>query len=368
MFKKKNNLLNIPAIIILLVVVFYILYIWASLIIPFIIALLFSFAIIWLSNFYKKLKLWKFISFILSISTYVFLFYLVWRMIGSNVEEVIRLLPEYQSKIWEILKWIFEFFHIPEPKSLNEILSKINLQYIFTNTISAITSIFSSAWIILVYVMFILLEYRYFRDKLSLILTEKWDKSEVLWIIEKIKTDTKSYFVIKTVVSFITAWLSYIFMLLFGLDFAIFWAFLVFFLNYIPSIWSIIAVAFPAFLSLIQFESYYTFLLLSSSLIWVQIFMWNIIEPKFLWNKLNLSPLTIILALWFWGSLWWVVGMLLSVPIMIIINIILAKIPATRPIAILLSEKWELQTDWGEEVVKTRKKFLKKILRKFVKK
>jgi hypothetical protein len=31
--------------------------------------------------------------------------------------------------------------------------------------------------------------------------------------------------------------------------------------------------------------------------------------------------------------------MLLSVPLMVIINIILGKIPATRPIAILLSEK-----------------------------
>jgi hypothetical protein len=31
--------------------------------------------------------------------------------------------------------------------------------------------------------------------------------------------------------------------------------------------------------------------------------------------------------------------MILSVPIMVIINIILSKIPETRPIAILLSEK-----------------------------
>jgi hypothetical protein len=31
--------------------------------------------------------------------------------------------------------------------------------------------------------------------------------------------------------------------------------------------------------------------------------------------------------------------MFLCVPIMVIVNIILAKIPATRPIAILLSEK-----------------------------
>jgi hypothetical protein len=50
---------------------------------------------------------------------------------------------------------------------------------------------------------------------------------------------------------------------------------------------------------------------------------------------------------------------------MVIINIILAKIPSTKSLAILLSEKWELQVDWGEEVVKTRKRVMKTIRDKF---
>jgi hypothetical protein len=52
---------------------------------------------------------------------------------------------------------------------------------------------------------------------------------------------------------------------------------------------------------------------------------------------------------------------------MVIINIVFAKIPATRPIAILLSEKWELQVDWWEEVIKTRRKVIRKITEKFAK-
>jgi ubiquinone biosynthesis protein UbiJ len=60
--------------------------------------------------------------------------------------------------------------------------------------------------------------------------------------------------------------------------------------------------------------------------------------------------------------------MLLSVPIMVIINIILAKIPSTRPIAILLSEKWELQIEGDVEVEKTRKKLVDKVRWRFKKK
>jgi predicted PurR-regulated permease PerM len=120
-------------------------------------------------------------------------------------------------------------------------------------------------------------------------------------------------------------------------------------------------------ISLIQYESFYPFVFITSWLIWTQIIMWNIIEPKFMWNRLNLSPLAIIVSLSFWWALWWVTWMLLSVPIMVIINIILAKIPATKPIAILLSEKWELRIDSEEEIIKIRKKILHKIKTKILK-
>ncbi len=369
MFKKENhNIVNFSLILMLMFMLFYILYIGASLIIPFIIALLFSFAIIWLSNFFKWFKIPAFISFIMSLAVYSFIFWGIWKLIGSNIDELINLLPEYQTKVYTIISSAFEFAHIPEPTSITEVLQKLNLQYIFTLAVWGVTSIFSSAGIILFYVLFILLEYRHFKQKLNLMFNKSSSKAHVLEIIEKIKKDIKSYFVIKTTVSFITALFSYIIMTAFWLDFAIFWAMLIFILNFIPSVWSIIAVMFPALLSLIQFEWYYAVVIMTSWLVWIQVMMWNIVEPRFMWNKLNLSPLVIIIALAFWWSLWWVIGMLLAVPTMVIINIILAKIPVTRPLAILLSEKWELQVEWGEEVVKSRKKLLSKIKGKFNKK
>lgn len=365
MFKKEdNNIVNFSLVLILLFLLFYVLYIWASLIIPFIIALLFSFAIIWLSNFFKKFRIPSFISFILSLFVYILIFRIIWKMIGSNIDELIKLLPEYQIKVWTMITQAFEYFHISEPQSITEVLQSINLQYVFTFVASWITSIFSSTGVILFYVMFILLEYRYFKEKLNLMIVDHRKRSQVIEIVEKIKNDIKSYFVIKTTVSFLTALFSYIILIAFWLDFAIFWSMLVFILNFIPNIWSIIAVMLPALFSLVQFDWYYSFFLMTSWLTWIQVLMWNIIEPKFMWNKLNLSPLVIIISLAFWGTLWWVIWMLLSVPIMVIINIILAKIPITRPIAILLSEKWELEVDSGDAVIKNRKKILKSFIKK----
>lgn len=370
MFKKENSfILNLWMIIILLFSFFYILYIGASLIIPFIIALLFSFAIIGLSNFFRWFKIPAFISFILSLFSYSMIFWFVWKMIGSNIDELIKLLPEYQKKILKIISDSLAYLRIPEPTNITEVLNQINLQYVFTRTLWGVTSIFSSAWIILFYVLFILLEYRHFRNKLYLMIWVSDKKYQILSIIDRIKSDVKSYFVIKTFVSIFTASFSYLVMIAFWLDFAIFWALLIFMLNFIPSIGSIIAVMFPSLLSLVQpWFNLYDSLFMVSWLVWVQVMMWNIIEPKFMWNKLNLSPLVIILSLGFWWTLWWVIWMLLSVPIMVIINIILSKIPITRPIAILLSEKWELQITWWDEVLENRKKLVENIKDKFNKK
>lgn len=373
--KEKETHFNIPLIIISTFIIFYTLYIWASFVIPFIISILFSFAIIWVSNFYQNFKIPKFVSMILSLITYLLIFWLFWELINSNIDELIKKLPYYQDKINLIINNFFDFalnqkilewFWLWWAKDIN-IFESVDFAEIAKNTLGWISSVFSNTGMIFFYTLFILLEYRYFWDKLSLMVIDKEKRKNISATIYTIKNDIKAYFIIKSIVSFITALLSYFIMLLFWLDFAIFWAFLIFILNFIPNIGSIIALIFPITISLIQYEQFYPFVIITSWLIWIQIFMWNIIEPKFMGNKLNLSPLAIIISLSFWWALWSIVWMLLSVPIMVIINIILAKIPETRPIAILLSEKWELKIESDEEIIKTRKKILSKIRHKILK-
>jgi len=92
-------------------------------------------------------------------------------------------------------------------------------------------------------------------------------------IVDKIKRDIKAYFVIKTMVSLTTATLSYFVMVAFKLDFVVFWAFLIFILNFIPSVGSVIAVMFPILLSVIQFDTYYPFVFISMGLIGTQVLM-----------------------------------------------------------------------------------------------
>jgi len=116
-------------------------------------------------------------------------------------------------------------------------------------------------------------------------------------------------------------------------------------LNFIPNIGSIIAVIFPVTISLIQFQAdafywiiSFQFIVITSMLIGIQVFMGNVVEPRWLGNSLNLSPLAILISLTVWWGIWGVVGMFLSVPIMVILNIVLANFEKTRKIAIFLSQ------------------------------
>ncbi len=348
-----------------IIAICYLLYIWSSLILPFVIALLVSFWIISVANFFHtRLKINNFLAYFSSFLSFFVFFFIVWWIINTNINEITK--PEninfYQNRIESIATPMLDYltkFNVNEEAIKQKLLKNINFSSLFSNVTWAIASIVSSAWLILIYVLFILLEHRYFKDKLELIASNPIKKARLNSIILKIKNDVRAYFFIKTLTSISTWILSYIVLVLFKVDFALFWGFSIFILNFIPTIGSIIAVSIISIFAIIQFWFNLTWMILVSSLIWVQILIWNIIEPKLMWSKLNLSPLVILLSLWIWGSIWGVIWMLLSVPIMVIINIILSKFESTKPISILLSEKGSIDAEEDITIEKTREKLYK---------
>jgi predicted PurR-regulated permease PerM len=65
----------------------------------------------------------------------------------------------------------------------------------------------------------------------------------------------------------------------------------------------------------------------------------SVIDPMLMGRALRLSSFGIIINLAFWGAVWGVPGMFLSVPIMVAMMIICSQVPELRPIAILLSRE-----------------------------
>lgn len=148
----------------------------------------------------------------------------------------------------------------------------------------------------------------------------------------------KRYLLIKVALSGLTGVLVTALLAMLGVDLALVFGVLAFILNFIPSVGSIIATLLPLPVALVDPDATATTLLLVLLLPGtVQIAIGNIIEPKLLGESLELHPITILLALIFWGMLWGIPGMLLATPITAALRIVFGHLDLTRPVARLMS-------------------------------
>ena len=128
-----------------------------------------------------------------------------------------------------------------------------------------------------------------------------------------------------------------------GLELALLFGTVTFLLNIIPTLGSMIAVLLPLPVAFLQFDAPIMIVLIIILPTIVHIMIGNIFEPKFFGKTFNLHPVTIIIALLFWGMIWGITGMLLAAPLTAIIRILFEQSDTTKPIALLLSGKLHLK-------------------------
>ncbi len=169
-------------------------------------------------------------------------------------------------------------------------------------------------------------------------------------IRDQIEASVNTYVVVKTGVGLGTGICAGLVMLVFGIDLWFTWALLTFLLNYVPYIGSLLATIPPLMLGFILLEPsmllVLTVLLLTNQQLWG-----NVIETRWAGRALDISPvlLLVVTAFSFW--VWGIIGMILSIPLVVILKIVLENIDATRPLAILLSERAPtLEEAWREAI------------------
>ncbi len=117
---------------------------------------------------------------------------------------------------------------------------------------------------------------------------------------------------------------------LFGVKYAFLIGFIAFALNFIPTVGSIVATIPPLILAMFTIHSPVVFLVFAILLISFQFLVGNILEPRFQGESLGINFITIIIGLVFFGFLWGVVGMLLSVPLLVLARTIFSHLPGAN--------------------------------------
>jgi len=122
----------------------------------------------------------------------------------------------------------------------------------------------------------------------------------------------------------------------FRVEFAVTWGFLTVLLNFVPTLGPITAIALPVLITLVQFSGALVPSAVAASLAILHLGISNVLEPRFMGERLNLSFFVIFLSLFFWGWMWGAAGILLAVPVTASLKIVLERIPATTRFALLL--------------------------------
>ena len=328
------------------VLVLYLLIVGEALLLPLVIAIALWYLINTLAAAFARIQIGGFqfprlVCLIASLLTFVLLIWGLINFLSGRADDVLQVIPIYQENLTERLQNLPLVVVSAFQDQL--ITDWIDLPAYATSVAASFAGILASGGLIMIYILFLFLEQGNFDEKISALFSSSGSEEDVRKIINRIRNDIQKYISIKMFTSSMTGLLSYIFLRIVDVDFAGVWGLLIFLLNFIPTVGSIIATIFPAMIALAQSDGYTLFILVLVGIGALQICIGNILEPRLMGNSFNLSPIVILLNLGLWQYIWGIPGMFLCVPFLIILTIILSHFPRTRPIAIILSSDGRLR-------------------------
>jgi len=261
---------------------------------------------------------------------------LVMTIVKPSLDQFNVNLPTYEANLKVQLDAVWQWFEakgIDAPKKL--VVDYLDPQFAMTYVgliAKELSGMLGQVILIFIIVAFMLVEASGLYSKISSI---PGISEQALGAIDKTLQDVRSYVSLKAGMSLLTGALVAIWLWFLGIDNALFMGMLAFFLNFVPTIGSIIAAIPGVLLGFIIFGPPMAAVTAIGYVV-INVGISNVIEPQFMSKNLDVSPLIVVVSLIFWGWLLGPVGMLLSIPLTILVKVGLESSSATKPIAVLL--------------------------------
>jgi AI-2 transport protein TqsA len=253
-------------------------------------------------------------------------------MISTSVGQLAANAEAYQEQLRRLLDRLAATLPLeqfsPQLKAAVDTLTQHSLQIVgrvLAGTTSAILDLMSRGLLVLLFLVFLLLGG-----------TTQTRRRGGVW--SEVESRIERYLLTKILVSAATGLLVGTILMTLGIDLALVFGLFAFLLNFIPSVGSIIATLLPLPVVLVSPEVSALAAVLAIALpALVQFSIGTVVEPKIMGESLDLHPVTIIIALMFWGALWGIIGMLLATPITAVLKILFERLEVTAPVAELLA-------------------------------
>ena len=176
-------------------------------------------------------------------------------------------------------------------------------------------------------------------------------RASIISRISSLTEDIRHYLTILTGVNFLVGLGDTVFLLILGVDYALLWGLLAWFMGYIPSIGFMIALIPPVLMAYAQY-GLQTALIVLVGYILINGGVQNFIQPKIMGQGLKISPVVVFIGLFVWGYLLGGIGALLAVPLTLLVLVIMENFEGTRPMAILMRYTGEEKKEERQEAAK----------------
>jgi predicted PurR-regulated permease PerM len=288
-----------------------------------------------------------------------------------QVRNIARDLPEIGENLSTLIdrgnQFLEEYFGIAEQEQTQYL--KDSLQTIFTssstvfsNTLSATTDFFTEFTLVLLS-LFFFLYYREFFLRFLQKLVDPKHHHKLMKILQDIEYVVRSYILGLVTVIFILAVLNTTGLMLFGLDYALFFGVFAAMLTIIPFLGVFIGSILPILYAFVTKDSLWYPVGIAGMFWVIQFLEGNFITPNIIGNRISVNPFAIIVALFVGGMMWGPVGMILSVPTTAILKVVFSNIEPFHPYGFLLGtpsaeDLHEKEKNKGGNVIEKVKKKL----------
>jgi len=314
-------------------------------ILPFFISILLAFVMYPLVKWMDQRRIPRFLSIFLIIIIISAGLYVIGVVLFTSGRNIFSLYIRYEERLNNIYYWVAAMFDLSYDESLSffqNIWGQMGIRtwvYNFTISFSNIfLSFVTNAILVVIFVVFILFEASYFKEKLEAAFEERSERINKMG--NDLITQVTRYLTAKFFISLANGAIFAVAFHLVGMEFAIFWGILQFILNFIPNLGSIAGGVIMSVFALIQFwPDPGPVILIVTIILAVNMILGNMLDPKIIGEHVGISPVIVLVSLAIWGYIWGFAGMILAVPMTVIIKIICENIPIMEPLSVLIGTR-----------------------------
>ncbi|HEV8037015.1 AI-2E family transporter [Yoonia sp.] len=257
----------------------------------------------------------------------------------SQINTVLVLTLSYAERAPAAVAAMFAWLGEDSQQAVFNAMRSVEMSSYLRGAASQASGLTQGTVLIILFVGFLFAERIWFETKLLSLVGDEAQAERVAKIIGSIIHRVNYYLLVKTLISAITGAMVFVLAQAFGLGLATSLGIITFVLNFIPNIGSIVATALITLVAQVELGDGSTTLAVFVIAGIIQFVNGSIIDPMLMGRALRLSSFGIILSLAFWGAVWGIPGMFLSVPIMVMLLVVCSHVPNLRPFAVLLSRE-----------------------------